>query len=99
MVSRPRRVTTPSVRATRVMADCVTIRTRRRSRRSATRPPTIEKMTMGTTRTRPTRPSARGERVRIQTCQSIATFCICVPTSDTSIENARRRKSRCFRAW
>ena len=47
--------------------------TRRRSYRSATTPPTSEKATIGIDRgTRPTIPSASGERVRTQTCQSIA---------------------------
>ena len=45
------------------IADCETSMMRRRSKRSATMPPQREKMMMGSTRVRPTRPSARGEPV------------------------------------
>jgi hypothetical protein len=45
------------------MAACVTIMTRRRSRRSAMTPPHSEKMMIGTTRVRPTKPSASGDFV------------------------------------
>jgi hypothetical protein len=73
---------------------CETSITRRRSTRSAVTPPTSEKTTIGTTRVRPKKPSARAERVSRYTCHCSATVCIWVPVSETSCDAHSSRKSR-----
>ena len=54
---------------------------------SATTPLIIEKTTIGTTRTRPTKPSAspfRAGDTSSDTCHSSAAFCIIDPVKETS---------------
>ena len=68
---------------------------------SATTPLTSENTTIGTTRTRPTIPSARpawSGGTSSETCHSIAAVCMKVPENETSRPIQSRRKLRWRRA-
>src|SRR5580765_799288 len=87
--------------ATAVAATCVNSINRRRSHASATTPLIIEKSTIGTTRTRPTRPSAsplRSGATSSETCHSSPAFCIIDPVNETKRPIQISRKLRCRRA-
>jgi hypothetical protein len=74
---------------------CVSSISFRRSDASATTPLMIEKITIGTKRNKPTRPSARPFRsggTRSETCHSSAAFCIHVPVNESSRPIQIRRK-------
>src|SRR5260221_435134 len=83
------------------MPVCVISMSLRRSSASATTPLMSENATIGTTRTRPTRPSASprwaGGTIT-ETCHRIAAFCIMEPAIDTSWLVQSRRKLRCWSA-
>jgi hypothetical protein len=71
----------------RADADCVSIISRRRSSASATTPLKSENTTIGPTRTRPTRPSARPRSsggTRSETCHRMAAVCIVDPEKEMS---------------
>ncbi len=86
--------TAASATATSAEPVCVNSMRRRRFQASATTPLTIEKKTIGTTFTRPTRPRARPLRsggTSSDTCHSSAAFCIVDPVIDASSPNQIRR--------
>ena len=97
-VVRPRNVSTASASATSAAPVWVISISFRRSQASATTPLIIEKIMIGTTRTRPTIPSARPLRLRrtsSETCHSSAAFCIIEPVNDASRPSQISRKLRC----
>ena len=88
----------PSAAATSVAAIWVKSISRRRSQASATTPLIIENTMIGTTRTRPTRPSARPLRsggTSSDTCHRSAAFCIIEPVNETKSPIQISRKLRC----
>jgi hypothetical protein len=70
------------------------IRTRRRSRRSLTTPPTSRKSTCGSVIAKPTRDSALGEFFNVYASQANATMKTPSPANDVDVPIHRSRKSR-----
>jgi hypothetical protein len=97
----PFHVAAASATATRAAPDCVTIIKRRRLCASAITPAIIENVMIGTTRTRPTMPSASAllsGGASSDTCQSSAAFCMYEPVKESRRPTQSRRKLRCWNA-
>src|ERR671928_1020607 len=96
-VCRPPKVTAASTKARSAMPVCVMSITLRRSSTSATTPLTSDRTMIGTTRTRPTNPSASpfcpGATSK-EICQRIATFCIIEPHIEINCPSQSSRKLR-----
>ena len=95
--ARPANVSTDRIAATAAPPSCVIIISLRRSNTSAATPASIEKTKIGTTRTRPTSPSARPRRsggASKATCHRSAACCMKDPENETMSPIQRRRKFR-----
>src|SRR5687767_3367408 len=76
-------------------ATCVKSSNRRRSIKSANTPPRSVKINPGAVATNASRPSQKGELVKVRTSQPCATACIHVPTFERNAPIQKRRKLRC----
>src|SRR5215831_13214862 len=92
----PRNVKAARTSETIAALDCVSSISRRRFHASATTPLTIDRHTIGTTRTRPTRPSASAffSGHSNDTCHNSAAFCIIDPVIEASRPIQISRKLR-----
>ena len=80
----PLSVSAASVSGSTIEIDCVTMRMRRRSTRSARMPPKVAKRKTGASVANEVTPSRAAEPVRRKTSQDSATDCIQVPVSEMS---------------
>src|SRR5215472_1635123 len=92
----PRNVNAASTSETMAALDCVSSISRLRFHASATTPLNIDRQTIGTTRTRPTRPSANAffSGHSSDTCHNSPAFCIIDPVTDASRPIQINRKLR-----
>jgi hypothetical protein len=90
----PEKSSAASTNAKLICRYCESSMILRRSTRSATAPPKIEKTSIGPVERNPSTPSRNGESVIFSTTHPCATVCIHVPVVDRNAPIHSRRKSR-----